>query len=94
MKKWDSFTKRILIEKPADDVYRCWATKGTLKHGFSKKRIMFRGKFTEKPMNLFKRVIISSGNGTTGTSQRKAGFWKQMEEISFYLRLVQVESSL
>jgi uncharacterized protein YndB with AHSA1/START domain len=52
MKKWDSFTKRILIEKPADDVYRCWATKGFIEEWFLEKADYVEGEIHRKADEL------------------------------------------
>jgi uncharacterized protein YndB with AHSA1/START domain len=37
MKNWKTFTKRILINKSIDSVYRCWATKGQVETWFLEK---------------------------------------------------------
>jgi len=34
MKNWNTFKKRILINKPLEDVYRCWATKSEIESWF------------------------------------------------------------
>jgi uncharacterized protein YndB with AHSA1/START domain len=48
MKKWDSFTKRILIEKTLDEVYRCWATKGKIEEWFLEKADYVSGEIHRK----------------------------------------------
>ena len=37
MEKWKSFKKIIVINKPIDIVYRCWATKGQIESWFLEK---------------------------------------------------------
>ena len=43
MKTWNTFTKRIWINKPIDSVYRSWATKGQLETWFLEKADYFFG---------------------------------------------------
>lgn len=37
MKKWNSFKKRIVVNKPIEDVYRCWSTKSKIETWFLEK---------------------------------------------------------
>lgn len=37
MKNWDTFTKKILINKPIEEVYRCWSTKSKIETWFLEK---------------------------------------------------------
>lgn len=48
MKKWDSFTKRILIKKALHEVYRCWATKGKIEEWFLEKADYVSGEIHRK----------------------------------------------
>ncbi|MBS4035351.1 MAG: SRPBCC domain-containing protein [Ignavibacterium sp.] len=43
MKTWNTFTKRIRINKPIDSVYRSWATKGQIETWFLEKADYFLG---------------------------------------------------
>ena len=37
MKTWNTFTKRIFIDKPIEDVYRCWSTQSLIETWFLEK---------------------------------------------------------
>ena len=43
MKTWKTFTKRILINKSIDSVYRCWATQKQIETWFLEKADFFSG---------------------------------------------------
>lgn len=55
MKNWKTFTKRIFINKPIKDVYRCWATQSQIETWFLEKAVFISGENHRKPDELVEK---------------------------------------
>lgn len=55
MKEWNTFTKRILINKPMDSVYKCWATKSKIEEWFLEEAEFYSDTGERKPNELVQK---------------------------------------
>lgn len=55
MKNWNTFKKRILINKPIEDVYRCWSTKSQIETWFLEKADFRSSNGQRKPEELVQK---------------------------------------
>jgi len=55
MKTWNTFTKRIRVNKPLGSVYRSWATKGQIETWFLEKADYFFGNKQRPANELFQK---------------------------------------
>lgn len=49
MKNWNTFKKRILVDKPLEEVYRCWSTKSQIETWFLEKADFKSNEVLRKP---------------------------------------------
>lgn len=55
MKKWNTFKKRILVNKPIEDVYSCWSTKLQIETWFLEKADFQSNNEQRKPDELVQK---------------------------------------
>ncbi|OZV68011.1 SRPBCC family protein [Winogradskyella aurantia] len=55
MKSWETFTKRIRINKPIEEVYNCWATKSQIEKWFLEKADFIFENRVRKPHELIQK---------------------------------------
>lgn len=55
MKNWKTFTKRILVNKSIDSVYRCWATQNQIETWFLEKAVFISDENHRKPVELVEK---------------------------------------
>ena len=55
MKNWKTFTKRILINKSIDSVYRCWTTQNQIETWFLEKAVFVSGDINRKADDLIEK---------------------------------------